>query len=361
MVNFGYVTSKQLRKNGILSELIMEKNPSQISDPLIFDSTLKDYPEWIHFIDMKKSSWKWNLIRKMRNQYDLIHADVEFPIFAYLSRKNFVAQTQGSDLRELSFSNSLKGILLRRAYHKAKAILFFQPDHYPLFKKLKLKNSIFLPPGGYTENFEPVEYDKNEYYDKFLIFHPSTLDWRLKGNDILIKGYAEFVKNNPDSMMIIVDRGIDSEKTHSLVTSLKINNHVKFLPGPLRPSELKKFYNLSDVVADHFAYGSLGSIGWEVLSSKKPLLAYIFQDLYKKLYGEAPPVVNAKTSKEITMQLESLKDPKVSTEVGKKSRSWITKYHSSDKYAKKLSTIYQNVIDNKNIDDIRYAVEKISY
>lgn len=361
MVNLGYVITKQLRNENLNAELIMEKNPTQMSDPLVFDSKLTTYPDWIYFLDKTKFSWKLNLIKKMRQNYDIIHADVEFPIFAYLSGKKFIAQTQGSDLRELAFSNSVKGILLRKAYHKAKAIIFFQPDHYPLFSKLNLKNEIFLPPGGYTAYYEPTIFTDDKYANKFLIFHPSDLNWRLKGNDILLKGFAEFLKDNSDSFMVIVDRGIDSDRTHALVKQLHLENNIEFIKGPLKPHELKKFYNIADVVADHFVYGSLGSIGWEVLSSQKPLLGFIFDDLYAKLYGESPPILNAKNSKQIQEQLEIIKDTKLRHKVGQLSRNWITKYHSPKTFSKKLIRLYELVIEGKKIDEIKYEIEKIPY
>ena len=362
MVNFGYIVTTQLRQKNYDVDLVIAKNPIKTDDPLVFDPNLKSYPEWIKFFDRKKSSWKWDLVKIMRDNYDLIHADVENPIFAYISRKKFIAQTQGSDLRELAFSNSIKGILLRRAYKRAKVILYFQPDHEPLFSKLKLTNQIFLPPSGYTNFYEKSDiYSPSDFSDKFLIFHPANLDWRLKGNDKLLKGFSKFVQSNPDSFMIIVDRGPDSVKTHQLVKKLNIEKYIKFINGPLNPYELKKYYNLADVVADHFAYGSLGSIGWEVLASKKPLLGFIFDDLYTKLYGEPPPVVNSLTPSEINDSLEILKDTNMRTELGVKGKKWITKYHSPEIYLKKLTTIYNLVINDKKVDEIRYELEKIHY
>ena len=155
MANLAYVITKQLRKTNVEAELFMEKNPIPIADPLVFDPSLHGkYPEWIYFFDKSKSSWKLQVIKKMRDKkYDLLHAYVEFPIFANFSSKPLIAQTQGSDLRELSQSNSLKGFLLRRAYHKAKTILFYQPDYYPILKKMDLKKEIFLPPFWDTSFF----------------------------------------------------------------------------------------------------------------------------------------------------------------------------------------------------------------
>ena len=78
-------------------------------------------------------------------QFDLLHTQVELPIFAYLSRRPFLSHIMGSDLRELAFSNSLRGILLRRSYRRSKAVLYGGPGPHSLLSKLKLKNTLFLP------------------------------------------------------------------------------------------------------------------------------------------------------------------------------------------------------------------------
>jgi glycosyltransferase involved in cell wall biosynthesis len=292
-------------------------------------------------------------------KYDLIHAYVEMPIFAYVSRRPFVAQTQGSDFREMAMGNSLRGRLLRRAYKSAKAVLFFQPDHYPLFTKLKLDNGIFLPPLWDVSFFLPKRVPKNEFEDKFVVFHPANLEWRLKGNDVLVKGFAEFVKNHPDSILIIVDRGIDSQKTHDLVESLGIKNKTHFVEGPLTSTVLLYYYNLSDVIADQFTLGSLGSIGWEAFSCAKPLLAFVNEQQYCMLYGQAPPMANASNPSEVSMQLEILTDHKVRNNIGNQGREWIMKHHSPELFIKKLKTIYDSVLQNKKTEEIRNSLKKI--
>ncbi len=159
LANTGYVMVKTLRKFGLNADLLMEKYPHVTSDPKSFDKDLSNsYPEWIHFWDNKDRGWKSQIIKTMK-PYDLIHAHVELPIFALFARKPFIAQSHGSDLRELAFQNisgtsvlnikdfknSIKGILLRRAYHKAKALIYGSPDQLRFIEKLKLANSIFLP------------------------------------------------------------------------------------------------------------------------------------------------------------------------------------------------------------------------
>jgi len=248
LVNLGYTLSRELRKVGIESELIMERNPHGISDPKTFDpNLLSKYPNWIKFIDRNKSGWKRGIIKTMRDRkYDLIHAYTEYPIFAYVSRRRFIANPTGSDLRELAFSNSLRGILLRRAYHRAKVVVASSPEVIELLSKLKVKHTIFLPVLMDLSFFKPNEHSSK--LDKFTIFHPVNLDWKVKGNDKLIRGFAKFVKEFPQSLLIIVDRGIDSQRTHELVRKLELENNVQFVKGPLNYHELLNYYQKSEQV-----------------------------------------------------------------------------------------------------------------
>ena len=48
MANLGYTITRQLRKNGIEADLLMQKNPPKGSDPIRFDPELdNEYPEWV--------------------------------------------------------------------------------------------------------------------------------------------------------------------------------------------------------------------------------------------------------------------------------------------------------------------------
>ena len=361
VANIGYTMAKEMRKNGLQAYLLMEKNPIIEQDPIKQDPDLKNnYPPWIYFYDKAQPKWKTNIIKKMRDKnYDLIQAHYDLAIWAYLSRRSFIAQIVGDDLRELAFTNSIRGMLLRRAYKKAKVVLFSNPTEPPLLSKLKLENSIFLPLLVELDFFKPQEVSQHEFDDKFVIFHPTNLWWK-KGNQILIKGFAEFVKKHSNSILIIVDRGPDSSKIHQLVDSLGIESKVCFVKGPLNSTELRRYYNLADVVADQFVIPEFGLIGRETLCSEKPLLTFYDENGYKNLYGESPPAMNASTSLDIAKQLEFLRDDKIRIEIGKKGRDWMIKHHSPDIISKKIKSIYESVLNAENIDQIRVKLSRIS-
>jgi len=353
VANVGYLNARLMRKNGIPAYLLMEKNPSKAADPLSLDPNLKNvYPDWIFLFDKNKSSWKMDILKIMRN-FELIQTHYEFAIFAYLSRKPFVVHLTGSDIRKLPSLNSLKSKLLNRAYKKAKAILFDGPTEQSLLSKLNFTNGIFFPMILNDSFFKPEKILKKDFKDKFVIFHPTNLNWEVKGNDILVKGFIQFARNNKNSILFVVDHGPDSKNTHQLVQSSGLENQVHFIDGPLNSTQLRYYYNISDVIADQFVWGDLGNIARETLSSGKPLLAYFRENEYEKLYGEALPALNAKTVSDIIKKLEILKDEKIRMEIGKKGNDLIKKYHSSSVIFNKMKILYESILADDKIEEIR--------
>jgi len=360
MANLGYMTAKQLKKCGIDVTLLMEKNPILISDPIKNDKSLEGkFPEWIKFFDLSSKTWPLDIIKEMRKKnYDIIHAFVELPMFTLFSQKSLVVQTQGSDLRELAFTKSIKGFMLRRAYKKCRVLLHSSPDYFPLIPKLGIKNDVFLPIPVDYNYFSPSPISHKQRKE-LIVFHPSNLDWRLKGNNIFIEGFAKFVTKNHYAKLIIIDRGIDSKRTHDLVNSLKIDNNVEFIPGPLNHQQLLQYYQSSDVIADQFIVPCIGAIGLETLSCGKSLITHCPNNAYKDNYTNEPPLLNASTSNEVFVALEKLEKSQFREDLGLQARLWIKKYHSTELYIKKLLVIYESILKRDNINELRLRLKFI--
>ncbi len=361
VANVGYMVAKEMRKIGVDVDLLMHKNPVIEQDPNKQDPELKNsYPTWIHFYDKTLPTWRLDVIKKMRDKnYKLIYAHYGLVIFAYLSRRPFIAQPLGNDLRTVAFEKSIRGILMRLAYKRAKAILFTGPEQYQLLNKLKLKNIIFLPIFLDFSTSKHGDVPKGEFSNNFVIFHPTNL-WSEKGNSILVEGFAKFVKENPSAILLIVDRGPDSAKIHQLVTSLGIQSNIRFIKGPLTAEEMRKYYHICDVVADQFITPELGGIGREALLSEKPLVTHYDEKGYRDLYGQPPPALNASTPTEVQKQLEYVKDEKIRKEIGKKGKEWLVKYHSPEIISKKIKCISEAILNSEKINQINDKLLKIT-
>ena len=358
MANVGYLTSTLLRNNGLNVDLLLDTKNSY---PEKFDSKLLEgYPSWFIQYHLNKKFWQLKILKTMRNnKYDLIHAYVELPIFAYLSRRNYMVQALGSDFRELATSNTIRGKLLQRAYKKAKVILFSMPDHLPLYNQLNLNNGIFFPLPVDLTVFKPMIQDKYNA-KKFVIFHPTNLNWSIKRNDILINGFANFTKSTPNSLLLIVDRGIDSLKTKKLISDLNIENYVEYVKGPINSLQMRKFFNSVDVVADAFLLPAMSGITNESLCCGKTVVCFYPKEEFEGVYSEHPPIMNATNPNEVCLQFENLSDKNFREKIGKQGYEWIHKYNDPVFYTKKLVTIYNAILEGGDIYQIRNELKKIT-
>ncbi|QUC64457.1 glycosyltransferase [Nitrosopumilus sp. K4] len=355
--NFGYVVTHYLRLNDVNMELFMKKNPSIPSDPIKKDPTLNNiYPNWITFYDDTKPLWKLNILKKICD-YDIIQTNTGLIIYSYFSRKPYVAQPIGSELRITAFSNSVKGFLMRQALHKAKVVIISTLNQELLLKKLKIKNYLVIPCYPEFAFFHPPDGPKTDFFNNFTIFHPTNLNWKTKGNEILINGFAKFIKNYSNSLLIIVEHGKDIEKTHNLVTKLNIKKNVKFVNGPLDYNSLINHYHNADVIADQFVSDEIGSIGREAMCSQKPLLTSFDDILYQKQFNSSPPILKAKSPDDVCSKLELLVDKKTRDRYGKESRLWMEKNNSIDVFAKKNKIIYESIISKEKFEILRNKIE----
>jgi len=355
LANTGYFLASKLREAGISAELLMERNPDFVSDPLNTGELSSNYPVWIKFWDRSRK-WKIQIVLKMR-RYDLISAATELPIFALFSFKPYIAVATGSDMRELAHLNSLKGILLRLAYRKAKVVVFTDPDLIKSAEYLKLKNSIYLPPVRDFEKFPKVNEKIAISQGKFVFFHPTNQIWKLKKNDIFLRAFVRLAKERDDVYLITIKNGTDTEKSIKLLKDLAPKKSYGILPQILNQSELSLYYHNCDAIVDQFGLGSLGSIGLEGMYFGKPIVAFINENIYTKLYGEKPPVLSSDTENGIYEIIKKLAENKeFCLKVGRQSSEWIRKFHSKDKVVRKYLLLYNSVNEGRKFCDIKKAL-----
>lgn len=358
--NIGYYTTKHLRKFGIDCDILFERTENY-DDPINVESSLHNqYPSWCVTFSKKTDSWKLKILKTIWDKkYELIHAYGQYPKFTILSKKPLIIQALGTEFRNLNESNSIRGKLLLHAYQKARVLLFSMPDHIPIYKKLGLKTGIFFPLLVDSDYYHPLKVERTEPDDKLLILHPTNLNWKFKGNNLLISGFANFVKKNPNSLLMIIERGVDSNKTRELVDSLGITKNVRYIKGPLFGPELLRYYNMADVVTDAFILPAISGTTNESFCCEKPVICYYPRDIFEEIYKEHPPIMNATNSIQVQEQLEALMDPKKRKEIGKKGREWILKYNNPEFYSMKLKIIYESVLNEDNIDKTKDKLGKI--
>lgn len=182
----------------------------------------------------------------------------------------------------------------------------------------------------------------------FKVFAPSRLLTNLhpvylamgqfKGNDFLVKTFAEFLKENKhiSAGLFLIDRGseavFETRKMRELIKELGIVENVVWLKPIVGNSfnrrELIDMYSLSDVVADEFGAGWFGSVTLEALSCSKPVMCFVDDDTMRDLYPWHP-IASFNDGAQIKWFLSKINEnPTFARGLGEQGRAWVNEFHS---------------------------------
>jgi len=255
---------------------------------------------------------------------------------SFLKLPPIINVATGSDIMELSKERSTKGLIYRLYLSKVK--LNWCPAYPEAIKnilELNIPNVIFMK-YPYFFNEETISLANKSDKELITFFHPSNIDWgetdsrngrkSTKGNDKFIRAFAKALKNGLNAKCIMLDRGPDKELAKKLIRELGVEKRIIW-KSQLNREELRKEYEISDVVVDQFDVGGLGGISVEAMACGKPVMTYVNINCLKILYTELPPLLNCKTEEEIYEQIIKCQDRIYLQELGQKSYNWAYKNH----------------------------------
>jgi hypothetical protein len=348
-----YITFKKYDKN---------KKPIIIfgQDPRNEDRELGGIlPFWVKFFHVHSIKNFFN-IKKEFDRYDLNIAFESLPIFLQFSKKPLISFATGSNLREQAFNKGIKGMLLKRGFRKSKLVLFDNIDMVTIkcFEKLGIKKyqwlPCYLPPENPPSRSE-TKIINNDFFkkikEKFIFFSSSRLDFSQKGTDILIRGFANFIKKNKNlAKLLIIDFGKDKEETKKLIEKLNIKNSISILPVLSR----EEIINLNKESSLTFGYFKNNNSGvhhfpfsiMDALKTGNISISSIDSEAFLKIVGEEPPVLKACSEKELEDQMIfAIRNyNKIKNDFSVRGPLWIKKYHSKEFITEKLLKII-----NKNV------------
>jgi len=175
---------------------------------------------------------------------------------------------------------------------------YHSPDIEQHFKKLKY-HDLFV---GLRKAYELVVFSHARQNGTNL---PENLAVHDKGNLNLIEGFAKFIKeSNVNACLVLFEYGMDVGSAKEQVALLGIGSRVKWMPKMQRKEIMFGIRN-ADIVCGEFknSWLTCGVVN-ETLALGKPLLHYRNNVLYKADYPELYPLLNARTSLEISDQLK---------------------------------------------------------
>ncbi|MBT7556720.1 hypothetical protein HN615_07320 [Candidatus Woesearchaeota archaeon] len=166
-------------------------------------------------------------------------------------------------------------------------------------------------------------------------FSADEWDKTNKHSDWIIIGFSEFVKCHPEirPLLVLTEYGADIVASKQLCKKLKIEKFVLWIPLMSR-REIMYLLSICDIGIGEFMITpgvKWGGVGWEVLSSGKPLIqSFNFtEDNFFKIFGhKPPPILDAKSSSEITSHLVEMyinKDKRI--QIGRRSREWFNEFN----------------------------------
>lgn len=286
------------------------------------------------------------VVRTLRG-YDCVLGFGLGALWAALGRVPCVAHTWGGDIMLVPFYDEdpeaapdqiALARLQRYGYSSAQAILLAEPRYRGAASRLGLDDKAtftpyFIDTDMYTPARDPeLRRELTGATDRQVVFVPSRQDWRWKGSDIMLRGFAELLAASASgALLVCAGWGADFERSRRLAGELGILERVRFLPHAMSKPRLLRYYRAADVVMDQFTLHSLGGSSFEAMSCECPLIASLDAEAFQSAYGETPPLREARTPEGIGTALsELLGSPDTRAELGGRARAFVQRHYGDD-------------------------------
>jgi glycosyltransferase involved in cell wall biosynthesis len=295
------------------------------------------------------------VVRSMR-AYDCVVTYGFGSALAALAGAPCVARTWGGDITIVPFADESPGAsrreranarLQRLGFGSCRWLILSEPRYREHAARLGLTaKAEFLPLVVDTERYSPGEEEELRARflpsnDSALVFVPSRQDWRWKGSDRMLRGFALAASARADAVLVCAGWGSDLERSRALASTLGIAERVHFLPFALSKRRLLRYFRAADVVADQFTLGWYGGSTFDAMSCAKPVLVHVDLERYGGDIEEVPPVANVSTPEEIAAALgRLLTDAEERERLGTAARRYVLAQHG-DRLLDHLVKLYR--------------------
>lgn len=238
-----------------------------------------------------------------------------------------------------------------------------QPNQIELIERLSypLDNVSFLPLPHFLDPAQDADpelecryggYDIVFLHPTRQLFLPLDRNPYMKGNDKLLRGYADFISTAKlKTRLILVRKGRagDLAAADDLIREVGLTEHIEWLED-MPNTQLRRFYLLENcVVCDQYesALGYLGAIGREASIHGCPLVT-TFEPHNRLLYGDdlPPHVFPAKSVEEIReamVQIAAL-TPAERSALRREGKDWALRNHAPSVLVPKYLDVLQSVL-----------------
>lgn len=279
---------------------------------------------------------------RVLRQYDKIVAFSTDGIFPLLCDVPYVAFEHGT-IRNIPWAPNAQGVLCNLVYRKASHVIVTNCDNNIAADRLCPGRYTFVPHpiNEWVPNPADVKALRKSLvgeHEKIIVFAPARHDWDEykrdsdweKGNDLLIKAAASKIQRGVNLLLIFVNFGRCVEKSKNLVKSLDIGSSVVWI-NPVHHRLLMQYLAASDLIADQFNNPSFGGIPGKAWLLERPVINAYDRKMHDWCFSEDhPPLIGCDASFEsIALALDVVLDQNRLKEIGKKSKDWYLRQHSS--------------------------------
>lgn len=308
-----------------------------------FAEVFPDRPDRLELSELQDLGFFYTRWLELMSHYDLIvgyATDGVYPMLA--GRVPYVAFEHGT-IRNIPFQPTTQGRLCALTYYQANVSFITNCDNNIAAEKLKLPNYKWVP-HPINEDAHPTtepERVRQEIREKlqsdFVVFHPSRHHWSAarntdwdKGNDILIEGFARFVREvNPRAGAVFVNWGLTLADSKALIAKLGIEKNILWI-SPQPTPRMNAYIQASDALADQFCIGTFGGIMPKGLLFGTPNLIYLDEAVHQWCLPEFPPILNTRTPDEVFNGLKRLyEEPEFARQIAESGIEWYARHHSS--------------------------------
>lgn len=190
-----------------------------------------------------------------------------------------------------------------------------------------------------------------EHAPKGTIFLPAFIDtnyWKPSGLRRQNDGVFKIIHVFGNSQARGDVRG--TEFVRKAVEKLKLEGlKIEFLFFDKVPhGQLKNYYEKADLVIEQLRYGTYGLTALEAMALEIPVIGYI-REKCKEAFNNEIPIIQANPNNILSVLRKTIQNREKLSEIGKKSREFVTKYHNSKKVAQNLINHYYKILKKKTV------------
>jgi glycosyltransferase involved in cell wall biosynthesis len=243
-----------------------------------------------------------------------------------LGKRPLLAHAHGSDLR-YTLNRGILGRIVRHNLKHANRVIVSTVDILPIAKKFS-DGASYVPNPIDTTLFYPKRHERSV---KTKVLIGSNANWKVKGTDIAIRALSH-VKDKVKVSLIA--QGLDFERTVGLARSLGIEIEI-LQPKP--HEDMNSYYWDSDIVLDHFVYGSISMVCLEAIACGRPVITNVSSKFQE--YSDFP-IHDLDNEDKIA---ESLENPNFET-LWEKEKLYLDNNHDPRVVAKRVRSIYDDLL-----------------